>query len=75
MNNASMNPLEQIVAGVKRGVNPMQLIQQMAGSSPQAAQAMKMMQGKSPEQLRQIALNMCKERGINPDTMIQQLFR
>lgn len=75
MNNASMNPLEQIVAGVKRGVNPMQLIQQMSGSSPQAAQAMKMLQGKSPEQIRQIALNMCKERGINPDAMIQQLFR
>lgn len=75
MNNASMNPLEQIVAGVKRGVNPMQLLQQMSGSSPQAAQAMKIIQGKSPDQLRQIALNMCKERGINPEAMIHQLFK
>ena len=51
----------------------MQLLQQMAGQNPQAAQAMRLIQGKNPQQLQQIAENMAKERGISIDYLARQL--
>lgn len=67
------NPLMQLISMTRQGNNPMQLIQQMAANNPQAAQAMKIMQGKSPEQLKQIATNMAKERGMTIEQVMQQL--
>ena len=57
----------------RNGGNPMQMLQQMAGQNPQAAQAMRLIQGKNPQQLRQIAENMAKERGISIDDLARQL--
>ena len=51
----------------------MLMIQQMAANNPQAAQAVRIMQGKNPEQLRQIATNMAKERGMTIEQVMQQL--
>lgn len=67
------NPLMQLISMTRQGGNPMTMIQQMAANNPQAAQAMKIMQGKSPEQLKQIATNMAKERGMTIDQVMQQL--
>lgn len=66
------NPLMQLISMTRQGNNPMQMIQQMAANNPQAAQAMKIMQGKSPEQLKQIATNMAKERGMTIEQVMQQ---
>lgn len=63
----------QLVQMTRSGGNPMQMLQQMAMSDPQAAQAMKMMQGKSPAELRQMANNMCRERGTTVEAVMQQL--
>ena len=57
----------------RNGGNPMQMLQQMAGQNPQAAQAMRLIQGKKPQQLRQIAENMAKERGVDLDQMARQM--
>lgn len=51
----------------------MQMLQQMAGQNPQAAQAMRLIQGKNPQQLRQIAENMAKERGVDLNQMAHQM--
>ena len=67
------NTLKQLISMTRQGGNPMTMIQQMAGQNPQAAQAMKIMQGKSPEQLKQIATNMAKERGMTIEQVMQQL--
>lgn len=67
------NPLMQLISMTRQGGNPMAMIQQMATNNPQAAQAMKIMQGKSPEQLRQIATNMARERGMTVEQVMQQL--
>jgi hypothetical protein len=69
MNNSMM----QLLSMVRQGGNPMQLIQQMAANNPQAAQAMRIMQGKNPEQLKQIATNMARERGMSVEQVMQQL--
>ena len=68
----SMN-LIQLVSLMRQGGNPVAMLQQMATNNPQAAQAMQIIQGKSPEQLRQIAANMAKERGMTIEQVCQQL--
>ena len=67
------NPLLMLVQAVNSGQNPMALAQQMARQNPQIAQAVQLMQGKSPQQLQMMAQNMAKERGIDINEMIRQL--
>lgn len=67
------NPMIQLISMTRQGGNPMLMIQQMAANNPQAAQAVRIMQGKNPEQLRQIATNMAKERGMTIEQVMQQL--
>lgn len=51
----------------------MTLMQQMAGRNPRAQQALQMVQGKTPDQLRQMAENMAKERGTTVDEIARGL--
>lgn len=51
----------------------MQLMQQMARINPQVNQVMQMMNGKSPHQIKQMASNMAKERGMSLEQVTQQL--
>lgn len=67
------NPVIALVNAAKNGGNPMQMIQQMAGQDPQMQQFMQMVNGKSPQQLRQMAENMARERGTNVEAVIKQL--
>ena len=67
------NPLMQLISMTRQGGNPMQMIQQMAANNPQAAQAVRIMQGKNSEQLRQIATNMTREHGMTVEQVMQQL--
>lgn len=59
------NPMMAIIQMARSGGNPMALMQQMAGRNPQAAQVIQMVQGKNSQQLRSMAENMAKERGVN----------
>lgn len=65
------NPIMVLVNAARSGGNPMQLMQQMAMQDPRIAQAQQMIQGKSPQQLRQMAENMARERG----TTVQDVAR
>ena len=58
---------------VNMGQNPMGYLQRMAQNDPQVNQFMKMVNGKSPQQLRQMAENMAKERNISINDVIRQL--
>lgn len=53
--------------------NPMQVLSGIAGQNPALRQMMPMIQGKSPQQIRQIAENMCRERGMTYDQVIERL--
>lgn len=48
-------------------------MQAQQAKDPRAAQAMQIIQGKSPQQLQQIAMNMLKERGLSPEDMYKRL--
>ena len=68
-----MNPMQMALQMARAGKNPMSLLNTMARQNPQLAQAMRLIQGKSSEQLRQTAENMAKERGTTLEQMAQQM--
>lgn len=70
MNNDPISILAQIV---RSGGNPMQMLQSIANQNPQAAQIMKMLNGKSPTQLKQMAENMARERGTTVEDVARSL--
>lgn len=67
MNNPMMSMLQMAMGGM----SPMQYLQQRMGQNPQIAQAMNLIQGKTPEQLHEIADNMAKQRG----TTVEEIAR
>ena len=74
MNNPMVgNLLAAMMQMIRSGGNPMYLLQQMAAQDPQVSQAMRMIQGKSPQQLRSMAENMAKERGVSLEGMANQM--
>lgn len=67
------NPIAMLMQMAQRGGNPMQMLQQMAGNNPAAQQTLRMIQGKSPAQMRQVAENMARERGIDLNEMARRM--
>lgn len=67
------NPFLMALQMAQGGKNPMQMLQSMTGMNPALAQAMGMIQGKSPQQLRQVAENMAKEKGMTLEQLAQSM--
>ena len=51
----------------------MQMMQQQAMKNPQVKNAMSMLQGKSTQELQQMAMNMCRERNTTPEQVLRQM--
>lgn len=66
------NPMMSMIQMAMGGMSPMQYLQQRMGQNPQIAQAMNLIQGKTPEQLHQIADNMAKQRGTTVEEIASQ---
>ena len=71
MNNR--DPIAMLMSLVQSGGNPNVLIGQLAQQNPQISQAMRMMQGKTPQQLESMARNMAADRGIDINEMMRRL--
>lgn len=67
------NPILSVLQAARMGQNPNQLIMQMAQQDPRIKQVVEMMSGKNPDQLRRIAENMAKERGMTVEDVAKQL--
>lgn len=67
------NPAFMMVNAMKKGQNPMQFMQSLAMRDPQAAQFMKMVQGKSTSQLKQMAENVAANYGTTVDEVARRL--
>ena len=67
------NPIFLLANIARNGGNAIQMLQRMAAQNPQAAQAINMIRGKTPQQLQQIATNMAKERGTTPQEIARSL--
>lgn len=71
-----MNPFN-IMQMMKSG-NPQQIIQQMMNNSqimsnPMAQNAMQMAQKGDSKGIEQMARNLCKAKGLNPDDVMNQI--
>lgn len=67
-----INPMT-IFQAMRQGKSPMHMAQQMAMQDPRAQRALQLMQGKTTEQMEQIARNMAREKGIDLDAELQKL--
>ena len=65
------NPMQAIVGQFMNGVSPMAILDRIGG--PQAQQAKQLISGKNENQLREIAVNMARQRGVDLDSLAQQL--
>ena len=70
-----MKNLFQLFSGIK---NPQQFLQSMMNNSqvmgnPMAKNAIDMMQNGDVKGVEQMARNLCKEKGVNPDEIMQQM--
>lgn len=72
MNNAPMNPL-QLIQMLQKGGNPQQLIMQASQHNPALRQAMQMVNGRTPEQVRDMAYKMAHERGVDLNQLARTL--
>ena len=68
-----IDPMVMLMTAVRSGRDPGSIFQQMATQDPRVGQARQIMAGKSPQQLRQICENMCRERGITPEEVARNL--
>lgn len=66
------NPMQTIMSMMRSGGNPAQILQSLAQQDPRVGQAMQMIQGKSPQELRSMAENVARERGIDLNAFVQQ---
>lgn len=54
-------------------MNPMEMIMnQMFGNNPMFQRARQMVEGKNEQEIKQIASNLCRQRGINIDDAFKQ---
>lgn len=65
------NPMQAIVNQFMGGMSPMDILNRIGG--PQAQQAKQLIGGKSENQLREIATNMARQRGVDLGSLAQQL--
>ena len=59
-----MNPM-QIIQAVQRGANPNQLMMQLAQSNPAIRMAMQMVNGKTPDQIRNMVQQRAQQVGVD----------
>lgn len=67
------NPLGALLGMARSGGNPRAMVQQMARTDPRMAQFMQMVDGKSPQQLQQLAASIATERGIDLNAFVNSL--
>lgn len=65
-NRNGMNPM-QLFSMVSQSNNPMGMMSQMMGNNPFFQQAMKMAEGKGPQEMKEIINNVAQQKGITPE--------
>jgi hypothetical protein len=66
------NP-RQIITALSKSANPNQMLSQIARTNPAVQQAMMMVNGKTPAQVKEMAEKMAAQCGINLDTFMREM--
>lgn len=67
------NPVAQMMGMLQAGRNPNAVLQMMAQNNPQARNLLRMMNGKTPQQIEQMARNAAKERGTTVEDFARSM--
>lgn len=67
------NNVQQIFQAVQNGANPNMIVMQLAQNNPVFQQALQMANGRTPDQIRDMAARMAQQRGIDINQVAQQL--
>ena len=67
------NPVMAMLAAMRNGANPANILMQMSGTNPQALRVLQMMNGKTPDQLRKIAENLAANQGTTIEDVARSL--
>lgn len=67
-----MNPL-QMIQMLRGAQNPAQMIMGFAQQNPQLRQIMQLMNGKTPDQMREFAMQAAQQRGLDINQIANQL--
>lgn len=68
-----MLDVRQIMQAVQNGANPNQITQRLIQENPAVQQAAQMMNGKTPEQIRNMAYSIAQQRGVDLNRLAQQM--
>ena len=71
-NNMPMNPM-QAIQTLRAGGNPNTMMRMMIQQHPVVKRAAQMMNGKTPEQVRDMAYQMAAQRGVDLNQLARQL--
>lgn len=67
------NPIMSMLSAMQSGRNPSLILRQLATTNPQARQVMQMVNGKSADQLRQMAENLAANQGTTIEDVARSL--
>lgn len=67
-----MNPM-QAIQMLRNSANPNQLMMQLAQNNPAVQQAMRAVNGKTPDQIRDMAMQMAQQRGVDLNQLARQM--
>lgn len=67
------NPLMMLMSTIRNGGNPQQLLKQMAGNNPQIQEVLNMAQAGNENGLKEMAMNLAKERGTSVEEIAKNL--
>ena len=67
-----MNPM-QLIQMMQSGGNPMQLLAQAGRQNPMIGQVLQMTNGKTPQEMRNMAYRIAQERGVDLNQVAQSM--
>ena len=70
INPQALQSIKQMMNAFKAMSNPQQALMQMAQKNPQLNSVMQMLNGRNP---KDVFMEECQKRGIDPNTIINQL--
>lgn len=67
-----MNPM-QLIQMIRGGGDPTQILTQMSRTNPMVGQVMRMTNGKTPNEMRNMAQEMARQRGVDLNQLAESM--
>ena len=67
-----MNPM-QLIQMIRGGGDPTHILTQMSRTNPMVGQVMRMTNGKTPNEMRNMAQEMARQRGVNLNQLAESM--